>query len=151
MKILSYIIGGDQLKGENLSDRVQIALFINIYLVSLMWILLTSLVIHNIVRYVIRQKKYQTRVIFFFYIFAISSCLLRIYFCLGAIPVYLNANIIVFLMSPFCTLVIGILQGWTMIELSVFLKQGQLVIECERLFTSLNQSQRQNILSSSMR
>lgn len=54
MKILSYIIGGDQLKGENLSDRVQIALFINIYLVSLMWILLTSLVIHNIVRYVIR-------------------------------------------------------------------------------------------------
>ena len=79
--------------------------------------------IHNIVQYLIRQRRCSILTLLLFYVFTVTAVLLRIYTALYVVPLSRNNNYAADYLPQVSKLMIGLLQFWTMTELAIRVKQ----------------------------
>ena len=99
------------------------------YTVTLLFISLLALLVYNVAKYLIVKGAMRNLSMIFFYTLSISTVLLRIYFSIFAIPVFINDIIFVCLVGPILAAGVAFSFAWIMVELSLKVDQSQLQFE----------------------
>ena len=101
------------------------------YAITLLFTSLLALLVYNVAKYLIGQGASRNLPMIFFYSLSMSTVLLRIYLSIFAIPIFINAKILVVLLSPILAAGVALSFAWIMVELSLKIHQGQIQFEIQ--------------------
>ena len=117
---MRWIFRQDEYYESTDCTSTKMAIFIaQVYLMTLTYVVMFFFCLHNLLKYVIKERRYKNLPLLFSYILAMLVTLMRICYFTFYYHFFFDIGFIFNFMPAILKLSIGILQGWIMIELAM--------------------------------
>ena len=112
-----------------MSDAQLNCLVFFMYTISTLFILQFAAALYNSWAFLLKQGKYTMRPLLIFYLLTVLLCIIRVYYTMWLLAAVSTEVIVGFLLPPIIKINMGIHLCWSMLELSLRIKQSIKITE----------------------